>query len=104
MPPPDSPARTPRQRITELLEREERSFEALRQELALTVRGLEDHLRHVERSVRRAGKRLAVEPPRCLDCDYVFRGRERVHFHKPSRCPECRGEGVTDARLRIVSH
>lgn len=92
---------TRRQRIVELLERGEYGFEELRRELEVPVRLLKADLDHVERSVRASGKRLVVTPPRCLDCGFVFHGRERRHFHGPSRCPQCRSEGISEPRLTV---
>ena len=66
--------RTTRQRVRELLAREELSFEALREELQVTVKQLEDDLRHVERSLRQGSLRLRVLEPRCISCGYEFRG------------------------------
>lgn len=52
------------------------------------------HLPHVEKTLRKRGRRLLVEPARCRQCGFVFRKRER--FTKPSRCPLCRGESVEE--------
>ncbi len=98
-----APARllTRRQEIAELLGEREWSFEALRQELQISVRRLEDDLHHVARSQRASGRRLRVTPPRCEDCGFEFRRREERHFHTPGRCPRCRGEWIRPAGLRI---
>lgn len=93
---------TRRQRIVELLESEgSYGFDELREALAVPVHVLKSDLEHVEKSVRGAGKKLVVEPPRCLDCGFVFRGRGQRHFHAPSRCPECRSESVSQPRLSV---
>lgn len=93
---------TRRQRIVALLEGPgSYGFDELREELAVPVRVLATDLEHVEKSVRAGGRKLVVEPPRCLACGFVFRGRGKRHFHTPSRCPECRGESVTQPRLSI---
>jgi len=93
--------RTTRQRVAELLGREELSFEELREELQVTVKQLEDDLRHVERSLRRSPQRLRVTEPRCIACGFEFRGRSPRRFATPSRCPDCRSERLMPARLRI---
>ena len=86
-----------------MLSRQEYSFEQLRQELQLSVRELEDHLRHLERSVRRGDDELKVIDAKCLACEHVFRGRTPKRFSTPGRCPRCRSERVLPARLRIES-
>jgi predicted Zn-ribbon and HTH transcriptional regulator len=92
---------TRRQEIVQRLGEGEWSFEGLRHALQVSVRTLEDDLRHVERSVRRSPRKLRVEPARCADCDFVFRRREPKHWHPPSRCPRCRSEQILEARLRL---
>jgi predicted Zn-ribbon and HTH transcriptional regulator len=92
---------TARQRIVELLTREELSFEELRRELDIAGPALEDHLHHVERSVRKTGARLRTDPSRCLACGFVFTSRAPRRFHAPGRCPRCRSERITDPRFRI---
>lgn len=93
---------TSRQRIVEILRREDQGFEELRRLLEVPARVLEDDLRHVERSLRRGPVRLRVDPPRCIDCGFVFRDRAPQRFQPPGRCPHCRGERISDPRFRIA--
>jgi predicted Zn-ribbon and HTH transcriptional regulator len=60
------------------------------------VRG---HLWHLDRTLRAAGRRLAVRPARCLGCGFVFRKRERLS--PPGRCPLCRGESIADPAFSV---
>lgn len=104
----DAPAgvgarRTVRQQLRGLLLRDTLSFATLRQLLGLSVRQLEEELRHVERSARAGGGRLVVVPPVCLACDFSFRDRESRHLHAPGRCPRCRSERITDPAFRVES-
>lgn len=92
---------TRRQEIALLIQERPLGFEELRLKLRCAVRTLEDDLRHLERSTRRAGRRLRVCPPECLDCGFEFRGRERRHFHTPSRCPVCRSEHILDPTFHL---
>lgn len=93
---------TARQRIARWLAEGELDFETLRDALGLGVRDLERELRHVERSLRRSGRRLAVVEPRCIACGYVFRGRAERHLHPPGRCPRCRSSRIAPPRFRIT--
>lgn len=93
--------RTVRQLLRGLLLREPLSYETLRTVLGLTVRLLEEDLRHVERTARAAGERLVVEPARCRACGFSFRDRSARHFHAPGRCPQCRSERIEDPIFRI---
>ena len=96
----DAP-QTRRQELVEILSGDPWGFDELRRELGLTVRLLESDLRHVERSLRAEGRRLEVEPARCGECGFTFRGRETKHFHPPSRCPRCKSEKIEEPRLSI---
>ena len=87
--------------MKELLEASPMSFRALQTSLDDRVRDLEDDLRHLEKSLRAGGQRLTVEPARCEKCAFEFRGRSAKHFHKPSRCPQCRGERITEPVFRV---
>jgi len=58
------------------------------------------HLEHLRRSLKAGGERLRVDPPRCLDCGFSFRKRERLS--RPSRCPVCRGERLDPPRFALV--
>jgi predicted Zn-ribbon and HTH transcriptional regulator len=92
--------RTRRQQIVELLKANEREFDDLRRDLGLTVKVLEEDLRHIERSVRACGRRLILKPASCDQCGFVFRSRA---FHPPGRCPSCRERRVSGPWLRITS-
>lgn len=96
-------SRTLRQQLGEALRGDEITFHGLQDRFGLTVRALEDELRHVERSARAAGERLVVTPAHCLACGFVFRDREARHLHAPGRCPRCRAERIADPRFRIRS-
>jgi len=97
----DAPASTRRQLLAELLAQGPWGFDELRRELELTVRDLEDDLRHLERSARRGGSRLLVEPARCTGCGFVFSDRAPRHFHPPGRCPRCKGERSVGPRFSL---
>jgi predicted Zn-ribbon and HTH transcriptional regulator len=93
---------TLRQRLGELLREGEWGFEDLRRELEAPARVLEEDLRHVERSLKRGGEKLHVDPARCISCGFVFRDRAARHLHAPGRCPRCRSERITDPRFHIA--
>ena len=58
-----------------------------------------EHLEHLERSLRRQGQRLVVDPARCLACGFVFKSRAR--FSTPGSCPECRSGRVAPPAFRV---
>ncbi|MDP6394236.1 MAG: transcriptional regulator [Desulfobacterales bacterium] len=60
----------------------------LSQILGIPEKEVYSHLPHVSSSVKSKGKRLFIQPARCLNCRYVFKDRRR--FTSPGRCPRCR--------------
>lgn len=92
--------RTPRQRLVDLLIGSRLSSHQLAQMLGIPERQVEDHLTHVVKSLARdPHRRFILEPSGCPDCGYIFRDRRRLT--RPSRCPKCRGEGITAPRYGI---
>ena len=57
------------------------------------------HLEHLERSLRRSGERLVLDPAECLACGYRFKNRRRLS--KPSACPRCRAERIAPPVFRL---
>jgi len=92
--------RTPRQRILELLTGTRLSAYQLAQLLAISERQVEAHLPHVVKTVARDNARTFIlEPASCSGCGFTFGDRTRLT--KPSRCPHCRSEHITDPRFGI---
>lgn len=90
--------KTRRQEIVGLLEVDEWSFDDLRHELQLTVKVLEEDLRHIRQSVRRSGMRLQMGPARCENCDFEFTGGA---LHPPGRCPSCKDRRIQGPWFKI---
>jgi predicted Zn-ribbon and HTH transcriptional regulator len=93
--------RTRRQALGDLLAQRQWTFDELRVTLAIPIHLLEDDLRHLDRSLRRGRRRLAVTPALCRDCGFRFSKRAPKRFHEPGRCPRCRGERVAPAKLEV---
>ncbi|MCB2187420.1 MAG: transcriptional regulator [Deltaproteobacteria bacterium] len=91
-------SRTIRQSISALLEEQELSARDLALTLALTVREVEEHLAHLERSL---GQRLVIHPAVCRNCGYEFRSRRRLDA--PGRCPRCRQQRLDGPWFRVGS-
>jgi transcriptional regulator len=94
------PDRTPRQYLIDLLTGVRRSSQELAALLGLPERQVEDHLLHIVRSLAHdPTRRFMLEPSLCHGCHYVFRRRTRLT--RPSRCPQCRSESISDPRFTI---
>ena len=90
--------RTRRQQIVERLAEGEWEFDDLRRDFGLTVKVLEEDLRHIERSVRVDGQRLILRPACCEACDFVF---SSTAPHPPGRCPSCRDRRISGPWFRV---
>lgn len=71
------------------------------QAVHIMERDVYNHLHHIEKTLKAHGKKLIVEPARCGDCSFIFKGRER--FKAPSKCPECDSERIEPPLFSIVS-
>ena len=91
---------TPRQYMMELLIGAYRSSYELAGWLGIPERLVEDHLRHIAKSVARDRIRhFVVDPSMCQECRFVF--RERTRLTRASRCPRCRSESISSPRFMI---
>jgi predicted Zn-ribbon and HTH transcriptional regulator len=97
-----SAPRTLRQRIIDLLTDTRMTTDQLARMLSIPVRQVEEHLAHVVKTVARdRSRRFVLEPSICLDCGFMF--RDRTKLTRPSRCPQCRSEGISAPRYGIDS-
>ncbi|QPD06156.1 MAG: hypothetical protein Nkreftii_003930 [Candidatus Nitrospira kreftii] len=97
-----SPERTVRQRLIDLLLETPLTSDQLARALAIPERQVEEHLVHVVKTVSRdSSRRFVLDPSSCLACGFVFRDRTRVT--RPSRCPHCRSEGISSPRYHIAT-
>ncbi len=88
---------TRRQRIAELLALGPASARDLSAEVGATIEDVVTDLRHVQRSVRRP-RRFRMAPSECLGCGFVLR---TARLERPSRCPRCKGERLTEPTFWI---
>ena len=67
------------------------------------AKSLYSELEHVARSIRRrsrGSKFLAMYPPECRSCGYVFKDLKKIK--EPSKCPRCRSERISPPRFAII--
>ena len=93
--------KTLRQEIIEILTEEGATARDLSQIIGLREKEVYDHLAHIEKSVKAAGKLLFSEPVHCIACGYVFKNRTKIK--PPGRCPECRQSRIEPPVFRIKS-
>jgi predicted Zn-ribbon and HTH transcriptional regulator len=91
--------RTPRAAVREALDGPALSARQISERAGVPENDVALHLEHLDRSIRREGGRLVVEPASCLACGFVFRSRQRLST--PGSCPSCRSERIAPATFRI---
>jgi transcriptional regulator len=57
-------------------------------------------LEHLIRSLKHGDQKLAIDPAVCRKCGFEF-GPEKLN--KPSRCPKCKSNFVSEPRLQILA-
>lgn len=92
--PPASRQSTIRRQIEELLATDVLGARDISAAIGIAEKEVYGHLEHLRRSLHREGGKLRVTPAECRKCGYVFVKRQRLT--RPSRCPVCRGESVTE--------
>jgi len=92
--------RTIRQLIMAELEKGPMTARDLSKAIRISEKEVIAHMEHVAKSLH-PPKRLFLEPPVCNRCGFVFSDRRR--FSSPSRCPQCRHEGISPPAFRILS-
>jgi len=96
---PPARSETPRAAIREALAGPPLTVREISARVGQREKEVLGHLEHLERSVRRDGERLEIEPARCLACGFAF--RQRARFTTPGSCPECRSERISAPAFRI---
>ena len=85
--------RTTRQRIADFLREEPAEAGRLATEFEITTAAALSHVEHIARSLEGTDEQLLAAPPECLDCG--FSAFDDL-ANRPSRCPECRSEDLTE--------
>jgi hypothetical protein len=89
---------TTRQRIARTLRNETETPSGLAAEFDVSVGAALDHVTHLAHSLEPTDEELLVAPPTCRECGFdEFDDPANV----PSRCPECKHEGIEEPAFRI---
>lgn len=89
---------TTRERIAAVLRERALTASEIAAAVETTPNAAIDHVEHVARSLRGTEEELLVAPPTCRAC-----GFDGFHdpANLPSRCPECRNEGIDEPTFTI---
>ncbi len=92
---------TIRQKIISLLSEGDHGAKSISRILSISEKEVYDHLEHIGRSVKSHNRKLRIIPALCLECGFIFEGRNR--FTPPGKCPKCKGEHIQDPEYGIES-
>jgi hypothetical protein len=90
--------RTTRQRIADRLRDDALQAGAIAREFEIQASDALGHVEHISKSLDSTDEQLLVAPPTCDDCG--FDAFDDL-VNRPSRCPECKSESVTEPAYRI---
>lgn len=88
---------TRRQDTIKLLSQQSMTVRELTEWFHADARDIIIDLQHIARSIKPA--KLEMEPSSCKQCGFLFKHRERPK--RPSKCPECNGEKITEPVFSI---
>ncbi|MBI4844841.1 MAG: transcriptional regulator [Nitrospirae bacterium] len=87
---------TIRRSIITMLQGRTLSAKDISADVRISEKDVYEHLEHIQ---KKRDVSLVVHPAGCRKCGYQFTKREKLR--KPGRCPECRGESITEPRFSV---
>jgi len=91
-------SRTTRERITDRLRETALPAGAIAREFDIQTATALEHVEHIAQSLAGTDEQLLVAPPECEECGFSDFDDP---VNRPSRCPECKHEGVTEPVFRV---
>jgi predicted Zn-ribbon and HTH transcriptional regulator len=91
--------RTTRQRIADRLRDDALAAGAIAREFEIRTSDALTHVEHIAKSLDATDEQLLVAPPTCKDCGF---DEFDDLVNRPSRCPDCKSEAVTEPSYRIT--
>ena len=85
---------TRRQELIDLLKGSCYSIKELAKAFRKPMNVIVDDLKHIGHK-----HKLTIFPAECNRCGFVFEDRKKLH--KPSRCPKCKNERISDPGVMI---
>ena len=85
---------TRRKEIIELLEQQKMTSRQIADFFKVDVPTVLEDLKHISQTLKPLHKKLKEQPAVCNSCGFVFSSREKLS--RPSKCPRCRSEDITE--------
>ncbi|MHA1196115.1 MAG: transcriptional regulator [Promethearchaeota archaeon] len=97
--------KTHRQKLYEFLENleGEMKLESLMEQLEYSdKKALIKDLNRIAKNLKRSGKKLLINPPKCKKCGYIFKLKSGS-LKVPSKCPQCHEERIEWPTIKVES-
>ena len=91
-------SRTTRQKIADRLREMAMEAGEIATEFDVRTSVALDHVEHIARSLDGTDEQLLVSPPTCRECGF---DEFDDLINRPSRCPECKSESVSEPAFTI---
>jgi len=85
--------------MIELLEKDKMTAKQLADFFRVDMKYVLEDLKHIAQTVKIHHKKLKIDPSVCNVCGYVFKERDKLS--RPTKCPKCRSEDITEPRFYI---
>lgn len=85
---------TRRRELVEVLGKDKKTVKQLADLFRVEPKFILEDLKHISISLKNVHKKLKEQFPLCNICGYEFRKREKLS--RPSKCPKCRSEDITE--------
>ncbi|HDQ59867.1 MAG TPA: ArsR family transcriptional regulator [Candidatus Woesearchaeota archaeon] len=90
---------TRRKEIMGILEKQEMTLKQLAEHFAITPKEISEDLKHISQTIKAGHKKLVQRWAVCNSCGFVFKERKRLS--RPTKCPECRSEDISEQKFSI---
>ena len=92
---------TVRKEMIDVLQERKMSLRELAVHFRSTPKEITDGLLHVAKSIQ-PEMELRMEIPLCRTCGFLYKDRTKIT--RPSRCPKCKKEDITEPKFWIVEN
>lgn len=90
---------TRRKEIIELISEKPMTANQLAQHFETIIPEIVEDLVHIRQTLAGGGKKFVIIPASCNCCSFLFRERDKIK--KPSKCPKCRSEDISEPAFAV---
>jgi predicted Zn-ribbon and HTH transcriptional regulator len=91
---------TIRRKIISLMEGQSLCAKEISADVRISEKEVYGHLEHIKKTLSKSNQRLVVIPSECNKCGFLFKERDKLK--KPSKCPVCNNESISEPFFSIM--